>query len=187
VLKTLVPDIYSAKEFFLEDFSRTLFPLTTNRVLVEKGSEELLDYTKTILAGDGSFLPQRRVYANKDKLHLRRTIKLDPVAEFYLYHLIYQNRNLFRKPHNAERLHFGYRFEKGRPMAPSVSYADFKSEVWSGTFRTEEFIGFDVAAYFNGVYHHDLHASPFQVRSATVQHRRHGGVNGRGKGRGQGL
>jgi hypothetical protein len=29
--------------------------------------------------------------------------------------------------------------------------------------------------------------TPFQVRSATVQHRRHGGVNGRGKGRGQGL
>src|SRR5271163_3340591 len=29
--------------------------------------------------------------------------------------------------------------------------------------------------------------SPIQVRSATVQHRRHGGVNGRGKGRGQGL
>jgi hypothetical protein len=28
---------------------------------------------------------------------------------------------------------------------------------------------------------------PFQVRSATVQHRRHGGVNGRGKGQGQGL
>jgi hypothetical protein len=27
--------------------------------------------------------------------------------------------------------------------------------------------------------------SPFQVRSATVQHRRHGGVNGRGKGQGQ--
>jgi hypothetical protein len=31
------------------------------------------------------------------------------------------------------------------------------------------------------------YASPFQVRSATVQHRQHGGVNGRGKGRGQGL
>jgi hypothetical protein len=29
--------------------------------------------------------------------------------------------------------------------------------------------------------------TPFQVRSATVQHRRHGGVNGRGKGQGQGL
>ncbi len=30
-------------------------------------------------------------------------------------------------------------------------------------------------------------SAPIQVRSATVQHRRHGGVNGRGKGRGQGL
>src|SRR6204780_1203482 len=32
-----------------------------------------------------------------------------------------------------------------------------------------------------------LYVTPFQVRSATVQHRQHGGVNGRGKGRGQGL
>jgi hypothetical protein len=30
-------------------------------------------------------------------------------------------------------------------------------------------------------------ASPIQVRSATRSHRRHGGVKGRGKGRGQGL
>jgi hypothetical protein len=29
--------------------------------------------------------------------------------------------------------------------------------------------------------------SPFQIRSATGQHRRHGGVSGGGKGRGQGL
>jgi hypothetical protein len=33
----------------------------------------------------------------------------------------------------------------------------------------------------------DLILAPFQVRSATVQHGWHGGVNGRGKGRGQGL
>ena len=30
-------------------------------------------------------------------------------------------------------------------------------------------------------------AAPFQIRSATGQHRRHGGVSGGGKGRGQGL
>jgi hypothetical protein len=44
----------------------------------------------------------------------------------------------------------------------------------------------------NGTFRFDkgtVHSfdSPFQVRSATVQHRQHGGVNGRGKGRGQGL
>ena len=32
-----------------------------------------------------------------------------------------------------------------------------------------------------------IFVAPFQVRSATVQHRRHGGANGRGKGQGQGL
>jgi type III restriction enzyme len=37
----------------------------------------------------------------------------------------------------------------------------------------------DIAEHF--------YRAPFQVRSATVQHRQHGGVNGRGKGRGQGL
>ena len=31
------------------------------------------------------------------------------------------------------------------------------------------------------------HIPPFQIRSATGQHRRHGGVSGGGKGRGQGL
>jgi hypothetical protein len=29
--------------------------------------------------------------------------------------------------------------------------------------------------------------TPIQIRSATRQHRRHGGVSGGGKGRGQGL
>ena len=31
------------------------------------------------------------------------------------------------------------------------------------------------------------YCAPFQIRSATGQHRRHGGVSGGGKGRGQGL
>lgn len=149
---------YHARDFYLEDLPRTLFPLTTNRVLVETGADELLAYAEAIASGAGSFLPQRRVHANKDALHLRRTVKLDAVAEFYLYHLVFKNRTRFRKPHTRSRQHFGYRFEKGRPISPSRSYSDFKSAVWDGTFESEEFTSFDVSAYFNGVYHHDLHA-----------------------------
>lgn len=92
---------YSAADFFLEDFPRTLFPLTTNKVLVELGHEELLAFAENLIAEDGKFLPQRRVYANKDPLHLRRTIKLDPVAEFYFYHIVHKNRHKFRKPHRS--------------------------------------------------------------------------------------
>jgi hypothetical protein len=47
---------------------------------------------------------------------------------------------------------------------------NFKDQADAGTLETDDF-----------------KQTPFQVRSATVQHRRHGGVNGRGKGQGQGL
>lgn len=149
---------YTAVDFFLEDLPRTLFPLTTNRVLVEQGHEELLAFAENLIGGNGTFLPQRRVYANKDPLHLRRTVKMDPVAEFYFYHIIHKNRQKFRKPHRVERQHFGYRFENGRPLSPSKSYADFKAAVAEGIFQSEEFTYFDVTSYFNGLYHHDLHA-----------------------------
>lgn len=146
------------RDFYLEDLPRTLFPLATNRVLVERGLKDLVAYGENLAGGGGSFLPQRRVYANKDDLHLRRTVKLDPVAEVFLYHLVHKNRNRFRKPFVSGRVHFGYRFEDGQPLPPSRSYAQFKSEVAEAHIYAEEFVYFDVSAYFNNVYHHDLHA-----------------------------
>ena len=149
---------YSAVDFFLEDLPRTLFPLSVNKILVEEGADDLLAFANRILSGKGSFPPQRRVHANKDAFHLRRTVKLDAVSEYFLYHLIFRNRTRFRKPHSKRRQHFGYRFENGRPIAPSKSYGDFKFKIWENALFTGEFIGFDIASYFNSVYHHDLHA-----------------------------
>jgi Reverse transcriptase (RNA-dependent DNA polymerase) len=149
---------YGSREFYLEDLPRTLFPLTTNKVLVENGHAALLAFAQALIAGGGSFLPQRRVYASKDELHLRRTVKLDAVAETILYDLIYRNRALFRKPHLANREHYGYRFEVGRPLSPSRSYAEWKKTIASNQLQRKEYISFDLASYFNGVYHHDLQA-----------------------------
>lgn len=149
---------YSLRKFYLDDLQSTLFPLSTNKVLVERGLDKLVSFGESLASGDGSFLPQRRVYANKDEIHLRRTVKLDPVAEVFLYHLVHKNRSRFRKPFVNGRTHFGYRFENGQPLPPSRSYAEFKSEVGEANIFAEEFIYFDVSAYFNNVYHHDLHA-----------------------------
>ncbi len=149
---------YTLRDFYLDDLQRTLFPLATNKVLVELGLERLVEYGEEIATGSGSFLPQRRVYANKDDIHLRRTVKLDPVAEVFIYHLVYKNRSRFRKPFVGGRTHFGYKFENGQPVAPSRSYAEFKYEVAEANIFSKEFIYFDVSAYFNNVYHHDLHA-----------------------------
>lgn len=147
---------YSTRQFYLDDYARTLFPLATNKILIQHGEEKVRARIASILEDGGTFLPQRRVYAAKDPLHVRRTFKLDVVAEFYIYDLVYRNRTLFRKPHQNNRLHFGYRFEDGVPIPPSRSYSDFKHEVWVNSVISNHFIGFDVASYFNSIYHHDL-------------------------------
>lgn len=157
---------YSARQFFLDDYGRTLFPLTTNRVLVEHGEDKIRAYFDNLIATNHAFLPQRRVYAAKDALHLRRTVKLDPVAELFVYDLIYRNRALFKKPHSEDRAHFGYRFEDGRPIPGSRSYKAFKGAVWDKNLFSLHFVGFDIASYFNHVYHHDL-VEWFAARGAS--------------------
>lgn len=151
-----VGDAYSSKKFFLEDYPRTLFPLNTNRILIEHGDDEIAKFINDKISAGSPFLPQKRVYAAKDAIHFRRTVKLDPVAEFYIYDLVYRYRAAFKKPHVEGREHYGYRFKTGRPVPASKSYTDFKSEVFIKHVITGHFIGFDVASYFNNIYHHDL-------------------------------
>jgi hypothetical protein len=158
---------YSARQFFIDDYARTLFPLATNRILVEAGEATLRAYFDSLIETGHAFLPQKRAYAAKDALHLRRTVKLDPVAEFFIYDLIFRNRAIFRKPHVEGREHFGYRFEDGRPIPGSRSYKAFKAAVWeANVISFAYFIGFDIASYFNHVYHHDL-VEWFAARGAS--------------------
>lgn len=159
---------YSARQFYLDDYARTLFPLATNKILVQHGEDKVRARISSIVGGEGAFLPQRRVYAAKDPLHVRRTFKLDAVAEFFIYDLIYKNRSLFRRPHQKNKLHFGYRFEEGAPIPSSKSYSDFKHDVWVNSILSDHFMGFDVASYFNSLYHHDL-VEWFTARGASKE------------------
>ena len=151
---------YTLSNFYQEDFMRTLFPLSTNKILIEMGSAKISQYIDSLLLEDGgNFLPQITVHAAKDKYHLRRTVKLDVVAEYFIYDIVFRNRNRFRKPHSSDKLHYGYRFEGGEPQPPSKSYRDFKTSIWmNGIFTKNRYLTFDIASYFNNLYHHDLHA-----------------------------
>lgn len=102
------------------------------------------------------FLAQTRVYASKPQNHLRRTVKLDPIAEFYLYDIIFTAKSRFRKPYSEDKKHFGYRFEGGEVIHPSASYAGFKGALVSYREKYAYSFSFDVASYFNNIYHHDL-------------------------------
>jgi hypothetical protein len=154
--KKAVP--YSTKQFYMDDCPRTLFPLNTNKVIIEHGEVQIRSYLDDCQNGSRSFSPQHRVYGAKDALHLRRTVKLDPVAEYFIYDLVYRNRTRFRKPHLPERAHYGYRFENGTPMSASKDYQSFKANVWWDNDSEKAFIGFDISNYFNALYHHDLEA-----------------------------
>lgn len=83
-------------------------------------------------------------------------MKLDPVAEVFIYDLVYRNRVLFRKDFSDVRRSFGYRFEDGKPTSATKSYAAFKAAITDAKSKYKHSVKCDVAAYFNSIYHHDL-------------------------------
>lgn len=150
----------NTKEFFVSDYSSTLYPLKTNRLMVEHHSAELSDYIfQRVLneshTGD-NFLAQQRVYSTKPSGHLRRTLKLDPVAEYFIYDLAYRNREIFRPAVSETRLSFGYRFEKGSYIPVNKAYRQYKEALATASKKFKHSIQFDIASYFNSIYHHDL-------------------------------
>jgi Reverse transcriptase (RNA-dependent DNA polymerase) len=146
--------------YLLEDYPRTLFPLSTTKVIAEQWGDKVLEYIyQKVLKGgetDHSFLAQTRCYSSKQGFHLRRTMKLDPVAELFIYDLIYRNKVHLRKDFSDSRRSFGYRFEEGEPVSPTKGYAAFKAAITEARDKYKHSVKFDVAAYFNSIYHHDL-------------------------------
>lgn len=150
----------STVNFFETDFPATLFPLKTNLLLVKEHSAELSDYIYQRVLNPGceadKFLPQHRVYATKPRGHLRRTVKLDPVAEFFIYDICYRNKAIFRPEVSASRRSFGYRFKSGARIPVHVAYGEYKEHLRSSATKYKHNIQFDIASYFNSLYHHDV-------------------------------
>ncbi|MBS3857302.1 hypothetical protein KEP48_16535 [Proteus mirabilis] len=146
--------------YYKDDFGKGLFPLDTNRIIIENAPNSIRDYINQSILDDNvsqhHFLPQKRCHAAKHGLHLRRTLKLDPIAEFYIYDLIYRNKNTFRRDFSDRRKSFGHRFENGKAISLSKAYREFKSAVAEANLKFEHGLKLDIASYFNSIYHHDL-------------------------------
>lgn len=146
-------------DLFVRDFSRTLFPLNTNKILVQSVPDRISDFIYKQIAIDpkkSHFLPQTRAYASKSEHHLRRTFKLDPVAEFFIYDLVYKNRQSFVKDISETRRNYGYGFKGSNFISPTSSYMAFKADIQSALKKYKYIVRFDIATYFNSIYHHDL-------------------------------
>ena len=155
-----MPKYDKTVSYYGTDFPRQLFPLDTNRIPIEKASTALGTFIYEQIThkqeSSDNFLPQIRAYAAKPRFHLRRTLKLDPVAEFYFYDLTYRHRSTFRRSRSEGRKHFGYRFAKGAMVSSARSYRRFRREVHDALAGYRYCVKADIAQYFNSLYHHDL-------------------------------
>jgi hypothetical protein len=149
------------QSFFALDFQASLFPMKTNSLLIQHQSIALAQYIKRILSDDSadtdcSFLPQTRVHAAKAGNHLRRTVVLDPVASYFLYDLIFRNRAAFSRKYATKRRALGYQFTGNHPIAVHKAYRQFTDLVKVSRSRYKHSVSFDIASYFNSIYHHDV-------------------------------
>ena len=151
----------NTREFFELDFHASLFPLKTNLLLIKHHSKEIELYITNILSNDPAhvgynFIPQTRVHAAKPRNHLRRTVVLDPVASYFIYDLIFRNRNSFGIDASKTRATYGYKFDGDNPLPVHKAYLDFSTAVeMNKVLIYEHMISFDIASYFNSIYHHD--------------------------------
>lgn len=147
-------------EFIKADFPGTLFPMKTNLIVLEHYEKELAAYISTRVLSENhpadSFLPQQTVHATKPRGHLRRTVKLDPVAEYFLYDVVYRNKAIFRPQVSNERRSFGYRFKGGSPIPVHTAYLEYKANIEELATKFSHRLQFDIASYFNSLYHHDI-------------------------------
>jgi len=149
--------ITTSTQFFLSDYDSTLFPLKINRLMVERFSQETLEFIQSdCLAAERGFQSQHRVYATKRGWFLRPTVKLDPAAELFIYDFVYRNRSLFAQSPQLNRSIFGYRITGGVPIPGRQSYRDYKNAISRCRSQYEHHACLDVASYFNRIYHHDL-------------------------------
>ena len=154
-------NIQNIIDYFLGDYQKSFFPLSTNEIVIKNSGEELYKYIYEKLLKDDdaqeyNFLPQIRCYSAKHDMHLRRTFKLNPVAEFFIYDFVYRNRRYFRKDFKRNRRSFGHRFEQGKPISLALAYREFKKSVAEANQHYQYCLKLDISAYFNSIYHHDL-------------------------------
>jgi hypothetical protein len=153
--------IVNTQTFFELDFQWSLFPLKTNLIVIKHHHDALAQYMTKILSDDpahagDNFLPQARVHAAKPRHHLRRTVVLDPVASYFLYDLVLRNRTAFGVETNDTRKTFGYRFKDDKPVPIHTAYKEFIDEAsMNAALLHGHSLSFDIASYFNSIYHHD--------------------------------
>jgi hypothetical protein len=143
-------------QFISDDLKRTLFPLKLSKIIAQYAQEDLYEFIKKINNEKENFNSQIKVYADKSNRSLRRTFKLDPIAEWYIYYIVDKHRKKFREIKTNRVATYGYIFKNGDPVPGRESYRNFKNDYYQCLKQFKYSMKLDISNYFNAIYHHDL-------------------------------
>lgn len=147
-------------DFITQDNVRGLFPLNTTVKLITLGKEKIRSYVYDSIFNTAirhtSFLPMPAVYALKERIHVRKSLQLDPISSFYIYDFVYRNSGAFQKTANSNRKHYGYSFRRKIPANSYKEYHEFREKKYELKKEYRYFAKIDIANCFNSFYHHDI-------------------------------
>lgn len=83
-------------------------------------------------------------------------MKLDPVAEVFLYDIVFRNRSNLPRDQIENRTTYGHKFNQGAVVSIGASYREFRAEALRASQQYEFTLVCDVSSFFNSVYHHDI-------------------------------
>lgn len=150
-------------DFICDDTMKGLFPLKSNAIYVENGEQKLHDYVYNKIfvkkESDYAFIQSPVGYALKDRMHLRKCLLLDPVANYYIYDFVYRNRKNYQISTLSRRRYFGYAFNKKVPINSFKDYHNFRNYKYSLKGKYKYFARVDIHNCFNSFYHHDVISS----------------------------
>lgn len=150
----------STVDFYNTDSRFTLFPLNINKLVINNCETELKDYLSSHIfcaSNQEKFSNQVKVYADKNNHHLRRTVKLDPIAEYFIYNFVYRNRRYFINKSKPKRKNYGFHLnENSSPRSIAKEHQEFMKSVQDSLSKYVYCIKCDISQYFNSIYHHDL-------------------------------
>lgn len=146
-------------DFIREDTPRALFPLRSVVAFCERGEGALRKYIyDNVLSAKStsSFLRCSVEHALKDRVHLRKTLVLDPIANFFLYDFVLQNKRHFALSETENREVHGYGFRRGKFVNSFEDYHRFRKRKYKLKAKYRYFAAVDIANCFNSFYHHDF-------------------------------
>lgn len=147
-------------DFVKVDYRRWLFPLCSNVMFIEYGEPALRNFIwgEVLNSKDSkaAFLPCPLAFALKDHIHLRHTLILDPIATYFLFEFVINNKKHFKSSVPSNRQMYGYAFKAGNPIDSFGDYHRFRRRKYKLKEKYKYYAFADISNCFNSFYHHDV-------------------------------